>query len=143
MVEAVEPTAAMVALAEPPEAGFSTMLATFWPLIVNDLFLKKPGRIETLGAIILIALLVWNLIEHVLRQYVIIHDVNLPGWDNKKTRRPTSFMMSTKFMGIQIIRIGCARRLARPLSDVQFMYLKAMGLTEQSLLMPLSMPRPG
>ncbi len=113
------------------------------PLIVNDLFLKKPGRIETLGAIILIALLVWNLIEHVLRQYVIIHDVNLPGWDNKKTRRPTSFMMSTKFMGIQIIRIGCARRLARPLSDVQFMYLKAMGLTEQSLLMPLSMPRPG
>jgi transposase len=113
------------------------------PLIVNDLFLKKPGRIETLGAIILIALLVWNLIEHVLRQYVIIHDVNLPGWDNKKTRRPTSFMMSTKFMGIQIIRIGCARRLARPLSDVQFMYLKAMGLTEQSLIMPLAIPRPG
>jgi transposase len=113
------------------------------PLIVNDLFLKKPGRVETIGAIILIALLVWNLIEHVLRQYVTIHDAILPGWDNKVTRRPTAFMMSTKFMGIQVIKIGHIRRLASPLNDAQLMYLKAMGLSEQSLLMPASMPRPG
>lgn len=113
------------------------------PLIVNDLFLKKPGRIETLGAIVLIALLVWNLIEHALRQHVIIHDTILPGWDNKATRRPTAFMMSTKFMGIQVIKIGCTRRLARPLSEDQLMYLKAMGLSKKDLLMPASMPRPG
>ena len=56
------------------------------PLIVGDMFLKKPERIEVLGAILLMALLIWNLIEHVLRQHVLDNDVELPGWDNKKTR---------------------------------------------------------
>lgn len=55
------------------------------PLIVNDMFLKKPVRIEVLGVILLMALLIWDLIEHVLRQHVLENDVGLPGWDNKKT----------------------------------------------------------
>lgn len=113
------------------------------PLIVNDLFLKKPGRVEVLGAIILIALLVWNLIEHVLRQFVIANNETIPGWDNKQTRRPTAFMMSTKFMGVQIIKLGSVRRLASPLDDTQLLYLKAMGLSEKALLDPASWPRPG
>ena len=37
------------------------------PLIVNDLFLKSPERIEVLGMILLIAFLVWNLIERAMR----------------------------------------------------------------------------
>jgi len=113
------------------------------PLIVNDLFLKKPGRVEVLGAVLLIALLVWNLIEHVLRQYVLIHDEDLPGWDNKLTRRPTAFMMSVKFLGIQIIKIGSVHRWACPLDDVQLSYLRAMGLSGQTLLMSSPLPRPG
>lgn len=36
-------------------------------LIVNDLFLKKPNRIEVLGFILLTSLLVWRLMEHVMR----------------------------------------------------------------------------
>jgi transposase len=31
------------------------------------LFLKKPERIEALGAVLLMALMIWNLIEHTLR----------------------------------------------------------------------------
>ena len=31
------------------------------PLIVNDIFLKRPDRIEVLGFILLVSLLVWNL----------------------------------------------------------------------------------
>ena len=37
------------------------------PLIVNDIFLKRPDRIEVLGFILLISLLVWNLMEYVMR----------------------------------------------------------------------------
>lgn len=37
------------------------------PLIVNDIFLKRPDRIEVLGFILLTSLLVWNLMEHVMR----------------------------------------------------------------------------
>jgi len=106
------------------------------PLIVNDMFLKKPERIEVLGAILLMALLIWNLIEHVLRQHVLENDVELPGWDKKKTRRPTAFMMSTMFFGLQIIRFGAICRLAMPLTDVQCQYLQALGLKQQHILSP-------
>ena len=37
------------------------------PLIVNSLFLKKPERIEALGLVLLLALLLWRLIEKTLR----------------------------------------------------------------------------
>lgn len=106
------------------------------PLIVNDTFLKKPERIEVLGAILLMALLVWNLIENVLRQHVSDNDVDLPGWDNKQTRRPTAFMMSTKFLGLQIVRIGGNCQLALPLTDDQRLYLQALGLAEHHFLSP-------
>jgi transposase len=107
------------------------------PLIVNDLFLKKPERVEVLGAILLIALLIWNLIEYVLRQHVDKENVDLPGWDNKPTRRPTAFMMSTKFFGVQVIKVGPNYHLLNPLTDVQKLYLEALDMSEQDLLFPL------
>ena len=104
------------------------------PLIVNDLFLKKPGRIEALGAILLISLLVWNLIEQCLRQHVEQTGRPLPGWDRKDTLRPTTFMMTTTFAGLQIVRIGRIYRLAQPLRSDQAAYLRALGLTLDDLL---------
>jgi transposase len=56
------------------------------PLTVNGMFLKKPERIELLGPILRMALLVWNLIEHLLRQHVLENNVGLPNWDNKKDK---------------------------------------------------------
>jgi len=107
------------------------------PLIVNDLFLKKAGRIEALGAVVLMALLVWNLIEHTLRAHLEKTGRTLPGWDKKPTSRPTTFMMTTKFTGLQIVRVGSACRLALPLSTTQRLYLQALGLTEAHLTGPL------
>ena len=104
------------------------------PLIVNDIFLKKPERIEVLGAVLLISLLVWNLIEHTLRQYIKECEVTLPGWDKKQTTRPTAFMMSTKFMGLQVVRVSGMCRLAAPLTDGQKRYLNALNLSEADLL---------
>jgi len=104
------------------------------PLIVNDIFLKKPERIEVLGAVLLISLLVWNLIEHTLRQYIKEYEVTLPGWDKKQTTRPTAFMMSTKFMGLQVVRVAGICRLATALTDGQKRYLNALDLSEADLL---------
>ena len=104
------------------------------PLIVNDIFLKKPERIEVLGAILLISLMVWNLIEHTLRQYIKECEVTLPGWDKKQTTRPTAFMMSTKFMGLQVVRVSGMCRLAAPLTDGQKRYLNALNLSERDLI---------
>ena len=104
------------------------------PLIVNDLFLKKPERIEVLGAVLLIALMIWNLIEHNLRQYITENETTLPGWDKKKTRRPTAFMMSTKFMGLTLVRVAGVCRFTSLLTDTQHRYLTALRLSENDLL---------
>jgi len=104
------------------------------PLIVNDIFLKKPERIEVLGLVLLISLMVWNLIEFTLRQYIKENEATLPGWDKKQTTRPTAFMMSIKFMGIQVVRVAGLCQLATPLTDGQKRYLNALNLSEADLL---------
>ena len=103
-------------------------------LIVNDLFLKKPDRIEVLGFILLTALLIWRLMEHVMRTHLKRADTTITGWDRKPTRSPTSFMMTTKFKGLLVAEIGGEWCFANPLSDVQQEYIRALGLSEDLLL---------
>lgn len=98
------------------------------PLIVNDLFLKKPERIEALGMILLMSLLIWNLMQRSMRLYVNSNQTTLQGWDGKQTDRPTSFMMTTKFKGLHVIRHNQKRILKPNLNDVQLKYLEALGL---------------
>lgn len=94
--------------------------------IVNAIFLKRPERIEVLGLMLLISLLVWRLIEHTMRTELEASDSTLSGWDNKPTQRPTAYMMRWKFRGIIVLRIGEERQLARPLSVAQEAFLKAL-----------------
>jgi len=99
------------------------------PVIVNSLFLKKPERIEALGLVLLLALLIWRLMERAMRTYVDTTSTPLTGWDKKMTERPTSFMMVTKFAGVLVLKLGHHRQLARPLSVVQQQYLTALDVS--------------
>ena len=96
------------------------------PVIVNSLFLKKPERIEALGLVLLLALLIWRLMERAMRMHVETTGTLLTGWDKKATERPTSFMMVTKFAGVLVLKHGPNRQLARSLSVVQQQYLIAL-----------------
>ena len=62
--------------------------------IVNALFLKRRDRIEVLGLILLMALLIWRLMEHQMRGHLQHHETTVPGWDNKPTQRPTAYMLT-------------------------------------------------
>ncbi|BBO66667.1 IS4 family transposase [Desulfosarcina alkanivorans] len=106
------------------------------PAIVNSIFLKKAQRIEVLGLVLLISLLIWRLMERSMRQYVETNDCELPGWVRRKTRKPTSFMMTTKFSSIMVVSIGNHRQLAKPLKAVQLEYLKALGVTTDTFTAP-------
>jgi transposase len=99
------------------------------PVLVNSLFLKKPERIEALGLVLLLALLIWRLMERARRTYVDTTSTPLTGWDKKATERPTSFMMVTKFAGVLVLKLGHHRQLARPLSVVQQQYLTALDVS--------------
>jgi transposase len=96
------------------------------PVIVNSLFLKKEERIEALGLVLLLALLIWRLMERAMRMHVDTTSTPLTGWNKQATERPTSFMMVTKFAGVIVLKLGPYRQLARPLSVVQQQYLTAL-----------------
>ena len=61
-----------------------------------------------------------------MRMHVDATSPSLMGWDKQATERPTSFMMSTKFVGVIVLKLGHHRQLARPLSVVQQQYLTAL-----------------
>ncbi len=104
------------------------------PLIVNDIFLKRPDRIEVLGFILLLSLLTWNLMEHVMRGHLKRTDSTISGWDRKPTTKPTTFMMTTKFKGVLVARIGVQWHFTAPLTGEQQQYVRALGLSEEALL---------
>lgn len=112
------------------------------PLFVNDLFLKNPDRIEVLGFILLTALLVWRLMEQVMRDYLNRVKTTVPGWDKKPTQTPTSFLMATKFKGVQTAEVNGVWFFAAPLTATQQAYVQALGLSEEWLLRRTPAPVP-
>jgi transposase len=108
------------------------------PVIVNSLFLQKPERLEALGLILVLALLIWRVMERAMRTYVDTTSTPLPGWDKKATERPTGFMMVTKCAGVIVLKLGGHRQLARPLSGVQPQYLPALDVPATGFTLPAS-----
>ena len=101
------------------------------PLVVNDLFLKTPSRIDALGMILIIALMIWRLMERQMRRYLKEQGTTVPGWDNKPTSKPTSFMMSTVFGGIMAVELAGDGALIHELTSRQTAFLSALGLDER------------
>jgi transposase len=106
------------------------------PVIVNSIFLKTTQRIEVLGLILLISLLIWRLIELCMRKYISDTGNKITGWKNKPTERPTTFMMTTKFLSILVLKVEDKRQLARPLNTVQLEYLKALNVDPVAFTSP-------
>jgi transposase len=99
------------------------------PVFVNALFLKSPRRIEALGLILVLALMIWRLMERTMRLNLAITQQKITGWQKRQTSRPTSFMMTTKFIGVFVLTSHRGRRLAKPLSSIQIQWLALLELT--------------
>jgi transposase len=106
------------------------------PTLVDSLFLDSPERIEALGLILLSSLLIWRLMERTMRRSIEQRDEPIPGWDRKPTRRPTSFMLTTKFSGVMIIKIGQQRRLNGEFSTEQKLFLSTLGVRAEVFTQP-------
>jgi transposase len=104
--------------------------------IVNALFLKRPERIEALGLILLISLLIWRLMEHVMRTELAATGATVPGWDNKPTARPSAYMLTWKFRGVMVICMGQTRQLHLPFSPTQQAFLMALKVSEERFIYP-------
>ena len=112
------------------------------PVIVNALFLKSPRRIEALGLILVLTLMVWRLMERTMRISLKEGNAKVVGWNNRQTSRPTTFMMTTKFVSVIVIRTAERRFLAEPLDQIQESYLRILGLSAAVFTNPSVIVRP-
>jgi transposase len=106
------------------------------PVIVNSLFPQKPERIEALGLVLFLALLLWRVMERAMRTHVDTTSPPLPGWDKKTTERPTACLMVTQCAGVIVLTRDPDRQLARPLSVVQQQYLTALDVPATCCTLP-------
>lgn len=104
--------------------------------IVNSLFLKSPERIEALGLVLVLSLLVWRLMERTMRLSLKQTGSTILGWDKRQTSRPTSFMMTTYFLSVLVLQTHKGRMLGRPLNPVQLHYLAILQLSPAVFLDP-------
>lgn len=110
------------------------------PLIVNDLFLKTPARIDALGMILVIALLVARLMEIHMRRYLDVHDETVMGLNKIKTSRPTFYALTCCVLHIQVFLRNHQRLLKSEPTDRQLQFLKALGLDPSVFTDPKSKP---
>lgn len=99
------------------------------PAIVNSLFLKTPGRIEALGLILVLSLLVWRLMERTMRLSLKEKGTTVRGWDKRQTTRPTMLMMTDVFLSVMVVCTTGGRFLAKPLTRTQEDYLRILKVT--------------
>jgi transposase len=96
------------------------------PVIVNSLFLKTPSRIEALGLILVLSLLVWRLMERTMRLSLKERGGTVRGWDKRQTTRPTMLMMTDVFLSVMVVCTTGGRFLAKPLTATQKDYLRIL-----------------
>lgn len=96
------------------------------PLVANDVFLKTPRRIEAMGLVLVLSLLLWRLMERTMRRKAKEEHIALRGWNNAGTLKPTSFMMASKFSPVFVGLKAGRRFLLTPLDKVQLAYLSAL-----------------
>jgi transposase len=106
------------------------------PVFVNALLLKSPRRIEALGLVLILALMIWRLMERTMRLNLAASKSTITGWEKRQTSRPTSLMMTTKFIGVFLLVSSLHRRLAEPFTEIQIQYLQALEVTPNSFLNP-------
>ena len=115
------------------ESGFAFLKD---PLVVNDLFLKTPARIDALGMILIISLMVWRLMERSMRAHVKNTGKTLPGWDNRETQKPTSFMMTYAIANIMVMVLGGKRHVVGGIGKRAAAFLEALGLEPDVFINP-------
>ena len=113
------------------------------PLIVNDLFLKKASRIDVLGMVMIISLMIWRLMERSMRAHIQNTGEDLPGLNKQRTKRPTSFMLSVMITNIKmIVTKSCDRVFIKEPDDTALSFLKALGLQKDVFVNPNAVCQP-
>ncbi len=71
-----------------------------------------------------------------MRRHLELTQSEISGGKNRPTKRPTSFMMTMKFLSLLVARSGKRRQLVRPLKPVQLEFLRALDVNPVVFVKP-------
>jgi transposase len=106
------------------------------PLVVNDLFLKTPARIDALGMVLIVALMIYRLMERSMRLHLQQNKLTVQGWDNKPTDKPTTFMLAAVFLGVHVLVLKKQRFFLSSPNARHMAFLASLGLDSMVFLDP-------
>jgi transposase len=104
------------------------------PMIVDRVFLKSNSRIEALGYLMLIGLMIWTLMEREVRQNI---SKPLIGPGKIKMMKPTAWAIMMMFSSLKTIVYNdnqCLRIFANPPSENQLKCLALLGMSPEKYL---------
>ncbi len=104
--------------------------------IVNAMFLKLPEHIEALGMILIIALMLWRLMEYTMRNNLKKKGTILTGWNKQPTTKPTAYMLTWTFKYVVILSLMSQRQVSGELSKTHLDYLAALNMTTENFINP-------
>lgn len=108
------------------------------PFFVDEVYLKKPHRIEVLGYLFLIALLVYRVFQRQIRQHV-TEECPIRGAAKRKLTRPTGQAIFQLFKYVQVVVFRLPngerqRQFGKPLTYEQRKVLEFLDLDESIYL---------
>lgn len=104
------------------------------PMIVDRLFLKSNSRIEALGYLMLIALMIWTLMEREVRQNI---SEPLIGPGKIKMMKPTAWAIMMMLSSLKTVAYNdnqCLRSFANPPTENQLKCLAFLGMSPEKYL---------
>jgi len=96
--------------------------------LASSVFVKKPERIVALSLIMVLALLVYRLAEHRLREQLAATGQAIPNQVNKPTARPTMRWVFQCFEGIELLHIRTATTTQSLVLRLQPLHQKILSL---------------
>jgi transposase len=87
------------------------------PQMIDGFFLKKPGRIEALGIVFVMALLIYGILEHRVREKMKQEEKPLVLSGRRKLFRPTAQVLLKELQEIKVIYIQQGGQVMRFIPD--------------------------
>ncbi|MFS0647492.1 IS1634 family transposase [Siminovitchia sp. 179-K 8D1 HS] len=87
------------------------------PAMIDGFFLKKPSRIEALGIVFVMALLIYGILEHRVREKMKQEETPLVLAGKRKLFRPTGKVLLKELQEIKVIYVRQAGQVIRFLPD--------------------------
>lgn len=108
------------------------------PYYTDEVYLKKPERVQVLGYLFLLALVIYRVFQRRIRQFI-TEDKSMKGVGGQKLTKPTSQVIFQLFQYVQVVVFQLPngtkqRQFRRPLTYDQQRVLKGLGMNESIYL---------